>query len=429
MTGRGSFALRLAAIAVFALALRLVYALVVMRHVAASGDGYQFHLLAEIIANKGQYLEPLRGPVHIPTAEKPPLYPAYLALFNLLGADSYAWHRAASCLLGAGMTAVVGLLGRRVDGERAGLIAAGLAAVYPMLVALDGSVRSESLYVLLVALALLFAYRLYDGGRAADAAALGVLIGLAALTRSEALLLLPLLALPVAWRAGPGRGRLIAAACIGLAVVAGPWQVRNLLTFDRPVALTTNEGGLLAGANCEPAYYGDLMGNWPCYTPIRATRERDESDVSWLLRERALDYAGDHAGRVPAVVGVRVLRTFALWRPRQQAALDATESERNLRVQQVGVVCLWVLVLLAVAGALALRSYERPLWPLVAPVVMVIVATALTWGAGRFRAAADVSLVVLAAVAINHRLRTRADRRRRTPGASHGGSAEPIAPA
>lgn len=423
------FGIRLAAIALLALGLRLLYALVVMRHVGPSGDGRQFHLLAEVIAAKGEYLEPLRGPLRIPTAEKPPLFPGYLAVWDLVGAHSYAWHRAASCVLGGAMTVAVGLLGRRVDGERTGLIAAGLAAVYPMLVALDGSVRSESLYVLLIALVLLFAYRVRDGGSVVDAALLGILIGLAALTRSEALALLPLLALPVAWAAGAGRGRLMVAACVGLALAAGPWQVRNLLTFDRPVALTTNEGGLLAGANCEAAYYGDLIGNWPCYTPIRATRERDESDVSWLLRERALDYASDHAGRVPAVMGIRVLRTFSLWRPRQQAALDATESERNLRVQQVGVVCLWVLALMAIAGAVALRRYQRPLWPLVAPVVMVVLATALTWGAGRFRAAADVSFVVLAAVAVNARLRTRADRRRRTPAGSPSGTAEPTASA
>jgi 4-amino-4-deoxy-L-arabinose transferase-like glycosyltransferase len=322
------------------------------------------------------------------------------------------------------MVFVVGLLGRRVDGERTGLIAAAIAAVYPMLVALDGGVRSESLYVLLIALVLLFAYRLHDRRSALDAGMLGVLIGLAALTRSEALLLLFLIALPVAWRMG---ARVIAAACLGLVLVAGPWEVRNLLTFNRPIALTSNEGGLLAGANCERAYYGDLIGNWPCYTPLRATPEVDESDISWRLRRRALDYASDHAGRVPAVMGVRVLRTWQVWRPRQQATLDAVESERKLRVQQVGMVCLYVLALLAVAGAIALRRARRPLWPLLAPIVLVTVVSALTWGAGRFRAAADVAIVVLAAVAIARLADRRAGRRPRTPDASPPGSGGPTA--
>src|SRR2546427_628085 len=79
---------------------------------------------------------------------------------------------------------------RRVAGERVGLAAAAIAAVYPALFALDSTVRSESLYALLIALALLGAYRLVERPTWRAAAALGVAIGLAALTRGEGLLLL-----------------------------------------------------------------------------------------------------------------------------------------------------------------------------------------------------------------------------------------------
>jgi hypothetical protein len=74
------FALRLALIVAAGLAVRLLYALVVMDDVPASGDGYEFHLLAEVLAREASYLEPVpylhEGGEHIPTAEKPPLYPA-----------------------------------------------------------------------------------------------------------------------------------------------------------------------------------------------------------------------------------------------------------------------------------------------------------------------------------------------------------------
>jgi MYXO-CTERM domain-containing protein len=413
----GSFGWKLAAITAAGLVVRLLYALVVMRDVAASGDGLQFHLLGQVLERSHEYIQPfpfLRHGSSIPTAEKPPLYPAYLALSTLLGASSYAAHRAASCLLGAATVAVVGLLGRRVDGERTGLVAAAIAAVYPMLVMLDGSGRSESLYVLLVALSLLAAYRLADRPGWPSALLLGALIGLAALTRSEAIFLLPLLVLPAAWRAAPATGRrlaLVALACLGLVVVTGPYELRNLNTFHRTVLLSTNEGGLLAGANCDAGYYGVSIGSWPCYTGIPATHKRDESDISWRLRRRALDYAGDHAGRVPAVMAVRVLRTWELWDVRDQALVEERISERNLHAQQAGVVALWVLALLAVAGAVALRRRREPLLLLMAPIVMVTVVSALTWGTSRFRAAADVPVVVLAAVGVSWLAAARAARR------------------
>lgn len=409
------FALRLAAIAAAALMIRLVYALVVMRDVPASGDGRQFQLLAQLIADEGKYLEPLsflRRGVEIPTAEKPPLYPAFVSLLHLLGASSYSAQRAASCVLGAAMTAVVGLLGRRVGGERTGLVAAGLAAVYPMLVVLDGSGRSESLYVLLLALALLLAYRLREAARWSDSALLGVVIGLAALTRSESAALLLLLMPPAVLMAVPDRRqrlRLAGAAVLAFALLTAPWQVRNLLTFDRPVALSTNEGGLLAGANCDGAYYGVHIGTWPCFPRLRPTPERDESEVSARLRSQALDYIGDHAGRLPVVMGVRVLRTWELWDTRDQASIETHISERDLRAHQAGVVALFLLMPLALAGALMLRRRGEPVWLLVAPIVLVTVMSALTYGTSRFRAGADVSLVVLAAVAIVrwHESRTR----------------------
>jgi 4-amino-4-deoxy-L-arabinose transferase-like glycosyltransferase len=415
------FALRLALIGAGALAIRLFYALVMMADVPASGDGYQFHLLARIIAEEGKYLEPiafLSSGVEIPTAEKPPLYPAYVALVNLLGGDSYEWQRAASCLLGAAMVVVVGLVGREVDGERIGLIAAGLAAVYPMLVLLDGSGRSESLYVLLLALALVLAYRLRRAPGWKTAAALGAVIGLAALTRSESTGYLLLIALPAVWMARPDRRdrlRLAGVTVLAFAIVIAPWQARNLTTFERPVALSTNEGGLLAGANCGLAYYGVGIGTWPCFPSLGPTLERDESEVSWRLRNEAFDYIGDHLGRLPAVIGVRVLRTWELWDTRDQASIEINISERHLRVHQAGVLALFVLIPLAIWGAVVLRRRGEPLSLLLAPIVLVTVLSALTYGTSRFRAGADVSLVLLAAVAIERAREWLARRREPAP--------------
>ena len=133
--------------------------------------------------------------------------------------------------MGAALVALMGLLGRRAsDSERVGLIAAGITAVYPLLVVLDGSLRSESLYAPLIALVLLLAYERRP-------ILLGIAIGLATLTRSEALLLLPLL-LPLAV---PRGGRLkVTLAC---ALTLAPWVARNTVEFDRPL-LSTNSGSL-----------------------------------------------------------------------------------------------------------------------------------------------------------------------------------------
>src|SRR2546430_1641034 len=101
---------------------------------------------------------------------------------------------------------MIGVLGGGVGGERVGVIAAGLAAVYPALVMLDSSLRSESLYLPLIALCLLACYRLVDAPRGWGAGLLGLAIGLAALTRSEGAFLPPALAAPGLWLLARGRG-------------------------------------------------------------------------------------------------------------------------------------------------------------------------------------------------------------------------------
>jgi 4-amino-4-deoxy-L-arabinose transferase-like glycosyltransferase len=293
---------------------------------------------------------------------------------------------------------LIGLLGRRIGGPRLGLLAAAIAAVYPALWMLDSSLRSESLYLPLIALVLLLAYRVVDAPTWRRGALLGLAIGLAALTRSEAVLLVLLLGVPLLGLI-PREARLRVAAALvaGCLVAVGPWLVRNWITFDRPTAISTNEGGLLAGANCHAAYYGPLIGTWPCLPRNDPAWGENEAVISGHLRSRAFEYAGDHIGRVPAVVGVRVLRVWDLYKPRSSSHFEASIADRDIAAQRAAMVSLYLLVPFAVAGAAILRRRGDPLRILLVPLVFVTLVGALSYGSTRFRVAAEPALVVLAA--------------------------------
>jgi 4-amino-4-deoxy-L-arabinose transferase-like glycosyltransferase len=398
---RPRFATALVLIAAAGLALRLVYALVVMHGVEVGGDGLEFHLLANQLASGDGYVQPLIvSPGHVATADKPPLYPLLLAGPSLLGWRSLVAHRVLACLMGAALVAAVGLLGRRVAGPRVGLIAASLAALYPLLVVLDGSLRSESLYAPLIAFALIAAYRLVDRPSAGRAAVLGALVGAMALTRSEGLVLGAVLLPLVVPRVPKGmRVRVVAVTAAVAALVLAPWVIRNWSEFGRPL-LSTNAGSLVYGANCHQAYYSRLIGTWPCYPRLTVAPGRNEADVAAMLRRRGTRYARDHAGRVPAVVGVRLLRSFDLWAPRSATKLEAQIGDRDLGVYRAGVLAYYLLLPLAIAGAVQLRRARKPLGVLLAPLALVVGVTVLGYGSPRFRVPAEIPLVVLASVAI-----------------------------
>ena len=385
-----AFELRLAAIAAGALAIRVVAAIVTNDHLV-QGDAMTFHQVAQHLADGQGFHQAFTS---APTAEHPPGWEVVLAAADKLGVNGYFGHRVLGGLIGTLTVVLIGLLGRAVAGARTGLIAAGIAAVYPMLWGADVSLMSETLYGALIVGSLLAAlwYRQEPGWR--RAALLGALIGLAALTRGEALLLLVLLVAPVtrSWRA-------FGVALVAFAVVLAPWTIRNLTTFDKPVLISGNANGIWIGANCPETYHGPLIGYWrfQCYTKARPGE--DESEYYARQRSIGLRYAREHAGRLPAVVGVRLLRLADAWNVDQSVFINAQEG-RAPRPVRWGIYSAWVVMALAVAGAFVLHRRRAPLWVLLAPVVMVVLVGAVTYGTTRFRFAAEPSLCVLAGAAV-----------------------------
>jgi 4-amino-4-deoxy-L-arabinose transferase-like glycosyltransferase len=397
-----AFGRRLGLIAAGALALRLIYLAVLARHVGGAGDYHFYDSTANLIADGRFFTDPFRlaaDGVATPTAAHPPLWPLLLSVSSLLGATGETAHKLVGCLVGTGVVGLIGLLGRRIGGDRLGLAAAAIAAVYPVLVAADASLMSEPLYGLFIALAMLAGLRLAERPTAGRAAVLGVVIGLAALTRSEGLLLLLLLAAPLAVRAPVPRraraGMLIAAVAAALLVIA-PWTARNWAVFDQPVLISNNDGTLLAGANCPASYSGALLGGWSFDCISTALPADDEAERSDRWRREGIDYAREHASRWPVVVPVRVLRTLDLYQPLEQAQFA---EGRDRTVDRIGVLCFFALVPLAALGLLALRG-RAPLIVLLAPLALVLLTSALGYGIPRLRHAAELPLVILAAAGL-----------------------------
>ena len=420
-----SFRRKLALILGGALLVRLVYTIAGPGNAYSpgpAGDFFFFHEIANLIADGEGFVAPFTlqefGRVE-PTAEHPPLWPLVLAAASELGGNGLLSHRLVGVPIGVATAGVLGLVGRRLGGDTAGLMVAAIAACHPLLIAADGSLMSETLYGLWVALALLLAIRLMDGPTAAGGAALGAVIGLGALTRGEGLLLLLLLAAPAVWVGASGtpeRLKTGGAALLAAIVVIAPWTIRNLSSFDRPVLIATNDATVVTGANCDTTYEGRDLGFWSvdCRAP---KTERDESEQAAIWRDDGVDYATGHAGRLVAVVApVRVLRTWGVWQPRRQ--VDEAEG-RDRTMETLGQVVYFLLLPLAAFGAVLLRRRRAPLWVLLVPPAAVTIVSVLGYGYTRFRYSADLAIVVLAGLALAHLLENRravSDR-----AASHGG--------
>jgi hypothetical protein len=344
----------------------------------------------------------------------------YLTPWSIGPSDGVFRQRFALTLLGIGTIPVIGFTGRwlvdplrrrapdilgRGTPERVGLVAAAIAAVYPNFWLNDSVVMSETIVVLLVSLCLLVAMQHHRHPTVRSGIALGVLAGLAALTRSETVLYIPGFAMLSALVCRRRKRPIWPAVALAIAGVATllPWSIYNLSRFSEPVLLSTNDGTTLLGANCDAAYYDDI-GGWSllCLAPLEPVGEGypDASERSADRRDRALDYVSDHIDRVPLVVMARLGRMLDVYGLSSLVDLDVGEEKAEWAVW-AGIACWWVVALLAIAGwsSLYRRRVGRRWW-LAIPLIVVLVASVLFYGAHRIRAPGEPSVVLLAAVAI-----------------------------
>jgi len=310
-----------------------------------------------------------------------PLYPYLLAvLYGLPGfaATSVRWLQA---LLGAVACVLLARAGERFFDRRSGLVAGASMALYPPAIFFDGEVQKAALafFLTTVLLGLVAGFRERRG--AGRAAAIGAVVGLFALLRENALILVPLLLpwmLLAPGREAGGRRRFV----LALAFVAGalaplaPVALRNTAIGGEPV-LTTSQ----LGTNF---YIGNNPGADGRYHPLRPGRgsaryEREDAvalaeaavgrklssrEVSRYWLGRSLDYVRAEPGRWLALLGRKWL---LVWNAREivdttslEAAMDVSAWLRLLgRLWHFG-----VLAPLAAVGLWLTRRRWRELLPL-----------------------------------------------------------------
>lgn len=209
----------------------------------AAGNGYRWYAqedLRLIQRYVGRYLPPMQVPPEydprgILTSFRPPLYPAFLALIYLLvgsGPHRFLAARIVQALLGAALSPLTARVAQQLGcSKRAALWGALGVALYPLLVIYPLALATENLFVFLLLLSLWALLRAGKRGRAFDYALAGLLLGLAALTRSAVVPFVPLAALWAAWGTRPRRTGLRNGALILLvfALVTFPWSLRNSL--------------------------------------------------------------------------------------------------------------------------------------------------------------------------------------------------------
>ena len=377
-------------------------------HRVPGGDSTFYHDVANLlVAGKG-FIDPfVYQDSHkvVQSAQFPPGFVFVLALASLVGLKSYFAQRIWCCVIGAAIVVVGGILGREVAGPRTGLITAFVIAVYPNLWMSDEVAFSECISPLMAALVLLTAYRFWKRPGMRSAAWLGLTVGLAALVRDELALLGLFVVVPLTLLARMSWKRRATALLVGAAtavLVVAPWVGYNLSRFQKPVFISSGLGVTLASTNCPQVYSGPAIGYWDaaCVAAVPVNRNADESVRGSEYQAYAMRFIRSHENRLVPVVAARLGRAFGLFHPIQQIQLDATVETRPYHWALTGLGMYYALALLSIGGLVVLRRRRVPVFPLLAVGLVVAVSVSLAFGDTRYRSTFEISLAVLASVAL-----------------------------
>ena len=304
-TSGPAFGLRNAA-AIFGVALvvRIAYVLVFLRNYHPQTDAQHYIDIATQVAHGHGFAADYPYVWVHATAFRPPLYPLLLGTAFAIFGVHLAVAQALNVILGSGVVVVIAIVTTRIGGRRAGLVAAGLATIYPPLLANDGVPLSEPLGLL----AMLAAIWALLAGRPGWA---GIAAGLLVLTRPSAQLIVPLLAL-VLWRQ-VGLRRAVGFAVVAVVVVT-PWVIRNESIFHRPLLVTSN------GFNLAAIYSPVALKAGQFVDPVFDTRfasvrnfghsyvNLNEANLDSAFRREGFKGIREHPGQVPSVIWLNTRR-------------------------------------------------------------------------------------------------------------------------
>lgn len=335
-----------------------------------------------------------------------PLYPYLLAvIYKVAGRSLDAVYLLQIAAAIAGIWALY-RAARVMADERAGLVAAGLAAVYGPFLFYDVQLLKES-FAVTVACFLLWALA------AKRWLAAGVLLGILALLRENALLLVPFL-LPLAWsRERPGKrlaGLLRAGGALvaGLALALAPVALRNGLVGGDFLP-TTFQGGVNfwignnpdADGTYQPVVPGKQIPALERQEPVRVAeqelgRSLTPAEVSAHWLGKALGWAAGHPGAFLRLQ-LRKLGMFWSWYEWPDA-VDYYWMQGLSPVYRLPLVEFGTVSLLALAGLWLVRKDLRPFAPALLFALGWMLSTVIFFLFSRYRLPVVPALLPLAAI-------------------------------
>ncbi len=357
-------------------------------------DERDYHGIAQRLLESGTFTNQ-NGKL---SAFRPPGYPALLSgLYAVWDSPLAAKLLNAFALAFSGL--LLGVMVERVV-RGAGLIAAGIVAIYPLFVFTSTTLYPQVIGLFFLSLATLLL--LSPNRRLLHSVGAGIVFGLLILTISSFMLFVPLIALWLAWQP-PRLRRSSLLQAIVFAIVAAlvvmPWTVRNWQVFGAVVPVSTNGGfNLLLGNNENAGPNTGVMADIRRYQREAAASTNDEVSKDAFFKSAAVRWIEENPLEAAQLY---VAKWLNHWNFSNETKTLGAASFANQTILFISFYPLLAIVLLRL-----IWWRKVPLTPAEGLLYFLIVVnafvSAIFFTRVRFRLPFDGLLIALAAMAIGH---------------------------
>lgn len=300
---------------------------------------------------------------------RPPGYPFFLATVYRVTGRGYIAPRVVQMIVGLVNAILAFFIARRLFGNVAALITAGFMSLYWIFIYFEGEFLETSFTILLMLAAVQTLMKWNEDRSTVRMLATGVMVGVLALVRPNALLWVPVVGIWAFWilrkRGKPRRAVVTVAALVaGTVIAVAPVTVRNYTAGRDFVPISSNGGVNLYIGNNDRAD-GLVRGTMPGIGTLDTSfdhlevvanierlngRSMKHSEVSDYLAGRAIDWMKRNPGRV---IGLMWKKTLLFWGPTEPADNKVVAGDRMNSAVLRGIPMNFALTLgLAVAGIL-----------------------------------------------------------------------------
>lgn len=337
-----------------------------------------------------------------------PLYPFFSAFVYKVFGDRFLYHRILLAVMSAFTCIIIFAIGRRLFSEGTGYIAALISAFYPYFIFYTVFLMSEIFIIFFLALSVYYFVRLKDEPGWKNGLLFGIALGLAFLTRSIVLGLIPFFILLLIVY-NPKKLLLPSAlAVLFFALTISPWVIRNYALHGEFVLLSTR-GGYNIWMRNNPFYYQDELALLGYEVPAHLLKDIKYGEYLDFPQFSA-DQDEIERNRILTQEGIKFIRQnpslFAhlCWiRFQTLIGLQGTLSQ-GLIYKLVGLFSFGILFPLGLISLAVHYKGWRETLPLALIFAYFVGVHTLTHDGIRYRLPADPYLIILASVLIERML-------------------------